>query len=91
MRYLPLMIFVSVCGLMTPALGQSYYNGLCCPPGCVPEFNPTRCIYAGTNTFCSRGICPANRDPRKPQVPLSYYTCVDQAHCIRRPWIDFPF
>jgi hypothetical protein len=88
MRYLTLMIFVSVCGLMTPAVGQTSFNGLCCPPGCVPSFNPDRCIYTGTSRTCYSGVCPANRNPRHPQVPPSFTPCVN---CIPRPWVDFAF
>ena len=90
MRYLPLMILVSIFGFMTPALAQVSINGLCCPAGCVAEFmnefHPARCVHVvvGMVTFCSKGLCPVNRNPRGPHVPLFYYPCVN---CIPRPWV----
>ncbi len=45
MRYLRLIIFSIFCfGLNTPVFAQ-----ICCPAGCVNEYNPPRCVTTGPN------------------------------------------
>jgi hypothetical protein len=53
MRYLPLALFVSMVGFSTPAFSQ-----ICCPSGCVNDYNPPRCVFAGTTRTCASIACP---------------------------------
>ena len=50
MRYLRVMMLVSICSLSTPVFAD-----LCCPSGCVPSGYGNACWYTSTNNSCGTG------------------------------------
>ena len=78
------LVVVFTLGLISPALAQ-----VCCPSGCIQDFNPSRCVsndvnrnYCGAPFSCSAPSSPTNRPTdgggggRTPPV-------VPQAQCMQ--------
>ena len=56
MRYLWLGLLVSMSGFSTPAFSQ-----ICCPAGCVNDYNPPRCVTTGPNPrICNSVPCSSS-------------------------------
>ena len=77
MRYLRVMMLVSICSLSTPVFAD-----LCCPSGCVPSGYGNACWYTSTNNSCGTGwTCqgPTSRtggggvDRGSPAPPISNF------------------
>ena len=65
MRYLRVMMLVSICGLSTPVFAE-----ICCPSGCSADSNPPRCIFNGTANTCGQVACaPTPQRTRGPTGP----------------------
>jgi len=55
MNYLRLILLLAMFAFATPAFAQ-----ICCPSGCVNDYNPPRCVYTGTTRTCPSVACFGN-------------------------------